>query len=803
MRNGARSLGRRLFLATRLAVVAPLLVAAAGAEAPARAEATAKVSAVVRDGQATPWLYVGRASIAASTPRDPFLRARAIVDALAPHASMIELRSADVAHFGDGDVIVRMEQAHLGLPVIGRGATVRMNAAGDSVVSTVSVETSLPSSITPRLSAADAAKAAQPRTRIGIDARDAHLVVFPVRGGAARLAYAVVPVVPAGLPTAPRIMIDAENGRILESRDMVVFLDQAKFYENNPITSPTLSTKALDLPTDGSGKLQNAFVQSQNCVDNKTVKAVNFGVNVNIHVCDLTQSSADASHDFLFDPIDDAANPESRKDKFSEVSMYHHTSKVYAFFRKLQGDDTAQITVDKPLRTISNLQLAHGLLAGDIASAGDGNIALDPLQNAFFSPAGAGLGAVFEQLYGFNAGAMWFGQGPTHDYSYDGDVVYHEFTHAVVDHTLKLQSWHLDKYGLFDAPGAMNEGLADYFSSALAGDPNVGEYASKDISATITSIRSLDNTDTCPSSILGEVHFDSTLFSGGLWKARMTLPEADRFKYDAAIYKAMRTYAGTGDLGYEDAANLFLATLKTDLPSGATAMTKELTARGVLPECPRILDGAKTVSAAPRSLFSPGAFAAPGTQNLPAGGAVAPGMLQVKLDLPAGTTTVHVSFSVAAPAAASPLGGGGGTPFTPVLLAKFGAPLSWTSGATLTSNADQTVTPKGDGAKTTQIYTGSVDVPAGASSIYVQIASSGSDDGTYNAIKLTTEGEAPVPDAGAGGGGEDAGTAAGATPTSDSGCSCRATSQGTTGAASAFALAALAAIGAVARRRTR
>ena len=39
---------------------------------------------------------------------------------------------------------------------------------------------------------------------------------------------------------------------------------------------------------------------------------------------------------------------------------------------------------------------------------------------------------IFQTLYGFNAGAMWFGQGPTHDYSYDGDVVYHEFTHAVV-----------------------------------------------------------------------------------------------------------------------------------------------------------------------------------------------------------------------------------------------------------------------------------------------------------------------------------------------------------------------------------
>ena len=71
------------------------------------------------------------------------------------------------------------------------------------------------------------------------------------------------------------------------------------------------------------------------------------------------------------------------------------------------------------------------------------------------------------------------------DYSYDGDVIYHEFTHGVVDDTIKLQSFHVDRYGVIDAPGAMNEGLADYFSSALAGDPDVGEYASGDISPTL------------------------------------------------------------------------------------------------------------------------------------------------------------------------------------------------------------------------------------------------------------------------------------------------------------------------------
>ena len=56
--------------------------------------------------------------------------------------------------------------------------------------------------------------------------------------------------------------------------------------------------------------------------------------------------------------------------------------------------------------------------------------------------------------------------------------------------------------------------------------------------------RTLANQDKCPSAIIGEVHYDSTLFSGALWQARSALPEAQRGKFDAALYKAMRTNAG-------------------------------------------------------------------------------------------------------------------------------------------------------------------------------------------------------------------------------------------------------------------
>ena len=224
------------------------------------------------------------------------------------------------------------------------------------------------------------------------------------------------------------------------------------------------------------------------------------GFKAKVHVCDIEQvATADVNGDFVYTPKDVAGAAESRTDEYAEVSMYYHSAKAYEFFRTLQGVPDAQVVVDKPLRVIANLQIPAGIASGNLVAAADPNTPLETFQNAFFSPAGGGLGAIFQQLYGFKGGALWFGQGPLRDYAYDGDVVYHELTHAVVDKTLKLEAWHLDARGAIDAPGAMNEGLADYFSSAITGDPDVGEYASKDISSGTTSvIRTLANEDKCP-----------------------------------------------------------------------------------------------------------------------------------------------------------------------------------------------------------------------------------------------------------------------------------------------------------------
>lgn len=722
----------------------------------------------------------------------------AIALMLVTSSASADLTKTTVDHFGDGDVITHYEQTHQGIPVIGRGATIQTDARGNVLAIRRAVASDLPASIVPTVTPANAATIASNATRLRPGANDAHLVIWPTRERGARLAYAVVPRTLPGLPYAVRVIVDAQTGEVIEARNAVVFAGQVKSFEFNPTKTPNASTFPLALLPTGD-TLSNPFLESSNCIDQKTVKPVNmFGFDMKLHVCDLVQTAkADNNGDFLFDPSDDPGSVAAKKDAFSEASIYYHAAKAYEFFRTLQGDPEAQVVVDKPLKVIANLQVPAGVTSGNLQKASDPELALDPFQNAFFSPAGGGLGQLFQQLYGFDQGALWFGQGPQRDYAYDGDVVYHEFGHAVVDKTLRLGGWTVDAFGAIDAPGAMNEGLADYFSSAITGDPDVGEYASKDFAGGASVIRTLANNDKCPTAVIGEVHFDSTLFSGALWSARASLPEDQRSKFDATLYKAMRTNPNEPELGYSDLGKLFLATLKTDMPAGATALEKSLNDRGILPTCDRVFTYGDKALASPEKSFG---FAAPGTQTVGMS-KIAPGILQISAKVPKGATTVTVTFDAREGGGApTDVLGGQSTPFAPVVLAKFGKAITWTPKAKTPHDAEANVPATGSKSRTAVIDIPVAEDGSSPETVFLQIANTGESDGSYDNIALAfdpvnpegTGDQPPTTDPNAGNG----------TQTTESGCACATpgTSSSTSSAlAGMFGLAL--AFGAVARRR--
>jgi MYXO-CTERM domain-containing protein len=734
---------RRSFMFASLAVV----ISQAGL-APAFADSGVKVAlpakesfALATTGAASHQIVVNTGDLgarigASADVRAVSLRAIAAADPRAAGAILTETRH----EVGTRDTVVHFSQTHLGLPVLGRGATVRYDDRGRAVQVSSSIATQLPASAIPGVSIAVAIRRYEEATGRSAASADGKLAFYTGPFDAARLVWTVLPPEDGVSPARLRLVVDAVTGEILERMDVRRHVGAANVFPTNPSKSPTRSLLPLMLP-DTAGVLKNEFVQSYNCIDKKTKRNVSFsGFAFDAHTCELINiATPNAAGDYDVEPADVAGSAASKADAYSEVSMFYHASRAYAFFRELRGDAAAQVVRAKPFAAIANLQLPAGLAQQNLQKIADVNQPLEPFQNAFFSPGNdGGQGDFFASLYGVSGGGIWFGQGPRRDYAYDGDVVYHEFTHAVIDDTIQLGAVHFDRYGMTYAPGGMNEGLADYFSSALAGDPNVGEYASEDISQNSGVIRSLDNQESCPKDVFGEVHRDSTLFSGGLWSARQSLPEGDRRAFDAALYASMRAHAGDGDLDYTDLTKYFIATLKTALPAGATALQTEMTTRGVFNGCDRIFamkSGVPLAGAVLQDDFGGWYATGKNTINIKS----VPGIAQFSLPLVAKNGKLVIGFEGRDLGAG--LGGFGGqpSPFKPQVLVRFAKPIEWKiSGQTITATADTTVN-LAAAADSAATMTAEVDVPEGATIAYVQIANTGGNDGIYNNVVLSTK----------------------------------------------------------------
>ena len=96
------------------------------------------------------------------------------------------------------------------------------------------------------------------------------------------------------------------------------------------------------------------------------------------------------------------------------------------------------------------------------------------------------------------------------------DVIYHEYTHAVVR---KI-------YGSVELPyenqsGAINEGWADYFAASI----NNNSCMAEDSIVGLTCLRNLNNSKKYPDNITNEVHEDGEIFSGALWDLRSELSQ--------------------------------------------------------------------------------------------------------------------------------------------------------------------------------------------------------------------------------------------------------------------------------------
>ena len=746
-------------------------------------------------------------------------------DALYRHAPTAQGELVPVGSARVGDLTVyRFRQYRFGLPVYARGAAVAAHADGSVAFATANLDDTLPANTTPRMDAAQAAAIGAARSGRPATDADARLVVWP-DGAGSRLAWIVRPATLLPLPYVPIVVIDDETGRAVGFQNGVRFKNSAKLYEFNPVSSPNLIDVTLPV-ADPNVSPDNADTLSFNCIDTKKTFPITYmGFSQQVHICELaSMNTADGADAYPGEAFADDTNgdfvqyapaaDDAGSDPFAQLSIFYHTNQAYSFFRQFQPDFKLSTAKKSwPLYLIANLMLPAGSMSFDLVKMKDPNLPLEPFSNAFYSgwDPNAGFNDILTTVWPEIKGAgLYFGQGEKADYSYDGDVVYHEFSHAVVDSTAALIGWwHLDSQGASASPGAMNEAIADFFSSAIAGDPKSGEYACLDAYGPgCEGIRNLENDKRCPDWLTGEVHADSEFFSAPMWAVRAGLATADEKKtFDQAMFTALNTVT-SGDLGYEDMASAFVASLKASSlgDTVGAAMETEFTKRGLLPSCKRMFSWAGTpISSKSESMAY--SFIAAGTQDLGTLGAsrdYAPGLFQIKVPLSAGSTKVKVTLNELSTASGMPFSQG--TPFTPAVLVGFDQQIEFE--ATGKANTSTLV----DASSKNLVWTAEFDVTAGASEAYVMIVNKGQLSGYYYNIKI--EETAPTtPDAGPDApAGEDAAEEAsveqdsgsGEQPTTksedDGGCGCRVPAQSPV-PGSAAALLALAGLAVLRRKR--
>ncbi len=502
-------------------------------------------------------------------------------------------------------------------------------------------------------------------------------------GDEARLAYEVL--LPIEIMTERRVAyIDAHTGELIRQFNRVRFDTQREVdvWKFNPgydglQAVERASLSYVDMDQTGDLFLVGNKHDTFGCPN--TGETINIMGFVDIPICSQVATAAAVDGNFIFDPMDpnncgfEAEG--STEDKFAEAHMYYHVEKIYEYYQDL-GEyidssnppftDLQMVKDGGKLRSIVNFQTIDLSDLGALMQPGPKPLVA--FDNAFFAPS---QGGIIEMI--IPGDSIVFGQGTDLDFSYDADVIYHEFTHAVVDTVTSLMATLSDQYGLRNDPGSMNEGYADFFSSTNTGNPYMGEYSGPRLGTPEnTPMRDLSGDNTVPGDIIGEIHNDSLPWSSALWTIREKFTANGLHDdIDAAIFEALTEAPeeSTFDVMAQTTANVIGEWLDTTKESAKDFALAEFTTRGLIGS-----DRARTFTKGEKldvCMLGSVSELSPYT----------PGYFQMKIDVPAGQNEIFVDFSSIAT--------GGMAGATSVeLFAKHDGALLFTYDTTVTNDAD-------------------------------------------------------------------------------------------------------------------
>lgn len=234
------------------------------------------------------------------------------------------------------------------------------------------------------------------------------------------------------------------------------------------------------------------------------------------------------------------------------------------------------------------------------------------------------------------------------DFAYDGDVVFHEFSHAITTSLInKINSLGLDEWGIHTEPGSLNEAWADYFAAAFTEDPKIGEYASIKGGYGEVALRDIENKASCPEDVIGEIHNDGLIWSGALWEIRAHLNSklgaAAAKEFDRAVLASLAEAKTTEDFKTQSEKVVNNVRIRQGLGDEVARFAKSVFDKRGITDCFRAynlatVDSENNVRTRQKNMMFVPSKNQIGLKNY------APSTLQLEIGIPAGAKNVKLSW---------------------------------------------------------------------------------------------------------------------------------------------------------------
>jgi hypothetical protein len=302
------------------------------------------------------------------------------------------------------------------------------------------------------------------------------------------------------------VYVDCQSGMIVAVRNLFHDAD-ANVFDPNPAVETDgphqVTLQHLVSTTNLEGSFARVYSCLTNCTDRRNRTYTQY-------------AEADTDGNFLYEP-----DEPSLTDPFSETSAYYHLDKITTWFEEELGFiyECGSPPQRLPVDVYTNMDEENGYFMA---------VWRDTTERCAEIALGGSL------------------TSPGRDFAYDGEVIYHEYTHGVIMDTMVWSSnIDVDQFGHDYSPDGLSEGTADYYALTVTDCPVLGEYALAGFGGT----RTADNDRVCPDGIIGEGHNDGQLWSGTLWDIRDQIGAAKTDRLVLAVLAALPGAPSFSDAG--------------------------------------------------------------------------------------------------------------------------------------------------------------------------------------------------------------------------------------------------------------